>query len=347
MFTATSKFTTAGTRAVAAGIAVLSVAGGLSACSSGSSASTGATSGSTSGLGTTISVGALSNGAAQEVDLHIDPVASIRAELPAAVTSSGQLVIGLGLLPSGAPPLGFIGSDQKTLTGSEPDLGRLVAAVLGLKPVIDNATWDNLFVGIDSGKTDAGFSNITDTEQRKAKYDFASYREDNLGFEVLKSSSWNFDGNYENLAGKTVAVGSGTNQEKILLEWQTKLKGEGKSLTVKYYPDQNTTYLALDSGKIDAYFTPNPSIAYHITQTASTPNPTRSAGKYSGAGATLQGLIAATTKKGSGLAKPIADAINYLIKNGDYTKWLAAWGLSNEAVPTSLVNPPGLPLSNS
>ena len=272
---------------------------------------------------------------------------SIRAELPAKVRDSGELVIGLGLLPSGSVPLGFIGSDQKTLTGSEPDFGRLIAAVLGLQPVVNNSTWDNLFVGIDSQKTDVGFSNITDTEKRKEKYDFASYRQDNLGFETLKTIDWTFDGTAESLAGQTVAVGSGTNQEKILLEWQSKLRSQGKTLTVKYFPEANSTYLALASGKITSYFAPNPSIAYHVTQTASTPNATRSAGKYSGAGSTLQGLIAATTKKGSGLAQPLADAINYLIKNGQYAKWLAAWNLTNEAVPTSQVNPPGLPLSNS
>jgi polar amino acid transport system substrate-binding protein len=58
-------------------------------------------------------------------------------------------------------------------------------------------------------------------------------------------------------------------------------------------------------------------------------------------------LIAATSKKDSGLAKPIADAINYLIEKGQYAKWLAAWHLSNEAVAKSEVNPPGLPLDNS
>lgn len=354
----TSVLSTRRTKGALASAAVIALAATLTACSSsaGGTDAAGATGGSTTGSAssattagqvTTVDVGALSNGAATEVKLTVPEVASIRAELPKTVLDKGSLVVGLGLLPSGAPPLGYVGSDQKTLTGSEPDLGRLVAAVLGLKPQLDNATWDNLFVGIDSGKTDAGFSNITDTEQRKEKYDFACYRQDNLGFEVLKSSSWNFDGNYENLAGQTVAVGSGTNQEKILLEWQTKLKSEGKKLTVKYFPDQNSTYLALDSGKISAYFTPNPSIAYHVTQTATTPNPTRSAGKYSGAGATLQGLICATTKKGDGLAQPIADAINYLIKNGQYAKWLAAWNLTNEAVPTAQVNPPGLPITNS
>ncbi len=108
--------------------------------------------------------------------------------------------------PRGFPPLAFTGDDQKTLTGSEPDLGRLVAAVFGLTPVVKNATWDNLFVGIDTGATDVGFSNITDTEQRKEKYDFACYRQDNLAFTTLKKDDWTFTGDYEALAGMTIAV---------------------------------------------------------------------------------------------------------------------------------------------
>ncbi|MGY1503321.1 ABC transporter substrate-binding protein [Streptomyces sp. QTS52] len=330
-------------RGVSASAAVVSLAAGLAACGGDSDAAT-KTDSAPAG---TVTVGALSNGAAKETQLKVTEVKSISAELPKAVADSGKLVIGVGALPAGFPPLAYVGDDQKTLTGAEPDLGRLVAAVLGLKPEVKNSTWENLFVGIDSGKVDVAFSNVTDTEERKKKYEFASYRQDNLAFEVLNKSTWNFDGNYENLAGQTVSVGAGTNQEKILLEWKAKLAKEGKKLTVKYFQDNNSVYLALSSGKIDAYFGPNPGIAYHITQVAKTPNPTRNAGKFSGAGETLQGLIAATAKKDSGLAKPVADAINQLIKDGQYAKWLAAWNLSNEAVSTSQINPPGLPLDNS
>ncbi|MEU6171402.1 ABC transporter substrate-binding protein [Streptantibioticus parmotrematis] len=325
------------------GAVVAGLVAGLAACG----ATTAASDSTADTAPGTVTVGALSNGAAQQVSLKVPEVASLHAELPKSVATSGQLVIGVGALPAGFPPLAYVGSDQKTLVGSEPDFGRLVAAVLGLKPVVRNSTWDNLFVGIDSGRTDVAFSNVTDTEQRKEKYDFASYRQDNLAFEVLKGNSWNFDGDYENLAGKTVAVGSGTNQEKILLAWKTKLAAQGKSLTVKYFPDDNSTYLALAGRRIDAYFGPNPDIAYHVRQDANTTSATRDAGTYSGAGASLQGLIAATTKKGDGLVKPLADAINYLIKNGQYARWLAAWNLSNEAVTTSRVNPPGLPLGDS
>ena len=329
-------------RGVTAATAVTALAAGLAACGGDSDAATRTT--DTAG---TVTVGRLSNGAAKETTLKVAEVKSISAELPDAVRKSGKLVIGSGTLPSGSPPLGFVGSDQKTLTGSETDLARLVAAVLGLEPEVKRFTWENLFVGIDSGKVNVGFSNITDTEERKQKYEFASYRKDDLAFETLKTSKWTFDGDYEALAGRTVSVGAGTNQERILLEWQNRLKKEGKKLTIKYFQDSPSIYLALGSGKIDAYLGPSPNLSYHVTQTAGTPNATRIAGQYSGAGESLQGLIAATAKKDSGLAKPLADAINHLIDNGQYAKWLAAWNLSNDAVTKSEVNPPGLPLDNS
>ncbi|MFE7928008.1 transporter substrate-binding domain-containing protein [Streptomyces sp. NPDC057456] len=330
-------------RGITVATAVATLATGLAACGGDSDAAT-KTADAASG---SVTIGQFSNGAATETTLKVSEVKSISAELPDAIRKSGKLVVGHGALPSGSAPLDYVGDDQKTLTGSETDIGRLVAAVLGLEPESKNFTWENLFIGIDGGKVDVAFSNVTDTEERKEKYEFASYRQDNLAFEVLKSGNWKFDGDYENLAGKTVSVGSGTNQERILIEWQKKLQSEGKKLTIKHYPDNNGVYLALDSGKIDAHFGPNPSISYHITQTAKTNKPTANAGTFSGAGETLQGLIAATSKKGSGLAKPIADAINYLIDNGQYAKWLAAWNLSNEAVAKSEVNPPGLPLDNS
>ncbi|GAA4157157.1 ABC transporter substrate-binding protein [Gryllotalpicola daejeonensis] len=334
--------TTPITRLRRAGAGLL-VAGALIASVAGCAASS--ADASTQSAKGTVTVGAHSNGAAKETTIDVSTVAKIRAELPASVRKSGELKIGVGALPAGFPPLAFTGDDQKTLTGAEPDLGRLVAAVFGLKPVVSNATWDNLFVGIDTGKTDIGFSNITDTEQRKEKYDFASYRDDNLALEVLKKSTWKWTGP-DSLDGKVVAVSAGTNQEKILLEWQKQLRSEGKNFTIKYFADTNSTYLALSSGKIDIDFGPNPSAAYHDTQTAKTANPTRTEATYSGAGASLQGLIAATTKKGNGLAQPTVDAINYLIENGQYAKWLAAYNLSNEAVQKSELNPPGLPITN-
>ncbi len=326
---------------LAAAALAIALTAGVSACGSDDAAQAE----SAAGTGT-VTIGAQANGIAKPTELKVEKQQRIADSVPDAIKADGTLTIGLGALPTGFPPLAFVGDDDKTLTGAEPDLGRLVAAVLGLKPEINNATWDNLFVGIDSGKTEVGFSNITDTEQRKEKYDFASYRQDNLGFSVKAGNTWNFDKNYKNLAGLKVAVGAGTNQEKILVTWQEKLKAEGKTLEIKYFADTPSTFKAIVSGQIDGYFGPNPGIAYQISRTQGTPDAVRNAGVYSGAGESLQGLIAATTKKDNQLAKALADAINYLIENGQYKQWLAAYNLDTEAVETSQVNPPGLPKSN-
>lgn len=267
-------------------------------------------------------------------------VDSIAAEVPAKIRKRGTLEL---VQSSGsAAPLNFHATDNKTLIGVEPDIAHLVADVLGLKPKFNAVSWENIFVGLDSAKYDAGFSNITVTEERKEKYDFATYREDNLGFEAKKGSGLKVTGP-KDVAGKTVAVQSGTNQEKLLVEWSKENEKAGrKPVDIKYYQNDSDTYLALQSGRIELYLGPNPTAAYH----AATTGKTEVVGTYSGAGSTLQGLIAATTKKDSGLVKPLAAAIDEIIDNGTYAKVLKRWGLSDEAVTKSEINPPGLPKTN-
>ncbi|MFH8618819.1 ABC transporter substrate-binding protein [Streptomyces sp. NPDC017979] len=267
-------------------------------------------------------------------------VDAIAAEVPQEIRERGTLEIANS--SGSAAPLNFYANDNKTVIGVEVDLAHLVAGVLGLEPHVNTVSWENVFVGIDSGKYDVGFSNITDTEERKEKYDFASYREDNLGFAARKGSGLKVTGP-KDVAGRTVAVSSGTNQEKLLVEWSREAVKAGlKPVDIKYYQNDSDTYLALQSGRIDLYLGPHPTAAYH----AATTGRTEVVGTHSGAGATLQGLIAATTKKDSGLAKPLAAALNETISNGTYGRVLARWGLSAEAVPASEVNPPGLPKTN-
>ncbi|TDO30646.1 extracellular solute-binding protein (family 3) [Kribbella sp. VKM Ac-2527] len=96
------------------------------------------------------------------------------ALLPAKVRERGTLIVGAGF-GSGNVPLGFLADDNKTPIGLEVDIAYLVAGALGLKADIQVTSWENLFIGLDSAKYDAGFSNITVTEKRKQKYDFATY----------------------------------------------------------------------------------------------------------------------------------------------------------------------------
>lgn len=53
--------------------------------------------------------------------------------------------------------------------------------------------------------------------------------------------------------------------------------------------------------------------------------------------------VAITTRKGSGLADALTVATNGLIADGTYARILDRWHLSEEALPCSETNPPGLP----
>ncbi|MBB5937309.1 ABC transporter substrate-binding protein [Streptomyces zagrosensis] len=290
---------------------------------------------------------AATSGARTKINLSPDQrristprVESIAAKVPESIRERGALKI---VNSSGSSaPLVFYANDNKTTIGVESDLAHLVANVLGLRPQFNTASWENIFVGLDSGKYDVGFSNITDTEERKKKYDFATYRKDDLAFEARKGSGLKVTGPRD-VAGKTVAVSSGTNQEKLLVEWSKTNERAGlKPVNIKYYETPSDTYLALASRRIELYLGPSPTTAYHVAVAGKT----EIVGTHSGAGASLQGLIAATTKKDNGLVEPLADALNVVIDNGSYAKVLGRWGLSGEALTKSEINPPGLPTTN-
>jgi polar amino acid transport system substrate-binding protein len=265
-------------------------------------------------------------------------VDSIAAELPAAVRESGTLVVGNGSAGGGLPPLGFTADDNKTPIGVEIDIAHLVASVLGLKAEIQTTSWENLFLGLDSGKYQVGISNIGVSELRKEKYDFATYRLGLHAFEAKKGSGLKINGPAD-ISGKTIAVSSGTLQEAILLDWNKQNVAAGrKPANPKYYQQASDTYLALESGRIDLYLGPNPNASYHVATQAKTEIVGTVSSSYP-----VQGLVGITTKKDSGLVKPLADALNAAVADGTYAKVLKKWGLDAEAVPKSLINPPGLP----
>ena len=130
-----------------------------------------------------------------------------------------------------------------------------------------------------------------------------------------------------------------TNQEQILLRWNEQNVKDGlKPAEVQYYDDDVVLYLALETGRADAYLGPNALLSFKAAQE----NKTRLAGNFSG-GWPLLAEIAVTTRKGAGLAEAITHAINTQIGNGNYAKALGRWNLAAEAIEQSRTNPPGLP----
>ncbi len=100
-------------------------------------------------------------------------------------------------------------------------------------------SWEDWPLGVSSGKYDAVISNVTVTEARKKRFDFATYRQDVLGFYVKTTSKITSLKEARDIAGLKIIVGSGTNQEKVLLAWNEANEKAGIApALLQYFDDQ-------------------------------------------------------------------------------------------------------------
>lgn len=276
--------------------------------------------------------------AANKVPVNTPENPAAVAQIPAGHRFAVPGAFTVAVAAQNSPPLTVFSDDNKTLLGSEVDIARLVADSLGLRLNVVPTSWEDWPLGVASGKYDAAISNVTVTKDRKTRFDFATYRKDSLGFYVKTSSPITSLNKAEDIAGLRIIVGSGTNQEAILLAWDKANQAKGlKPFIPVYTKDDAAQTLALQSGRADAYFGPNVIGAWKAALT----HQTRRVGSVDG-GWPKAAHIAVTVKKDNGLVQPINTALNGVIKNGDYDKVLNRWGEGVERLDHSEINPPGL-----
>jgi len=261
----------------------------------------------------------------QRIRAEKDP--ALAAKVPELIGRDGKLTVAT---TAGSIPLSFHATDDKTPIGSELDIAQLVADKLGLELDVQVTSWENWPLKTQSGDFEAVFSNVGVNKDRVKLFDFASYRAAYMGFEAKKSSTYDIKG-ADDISGLKISVGSGTNQEKILLAWNKELEAKGKApATLQYYSSDADTILALSSGRTDLNIAPYPSTVYR----ENTRDDLKVVGKVN-AGWPSETLVAATTLRGNGLAPVISEALNEVIQDGSYGKVLERWGLSEEALPES------------
>ena len=136
------------------------------------------------------------------------------------------------------------------------------------------------------------------------------------------------------LAGRKVIVGSGTNQERILLGWNEDNRAAGRPQAQPVYlTDDASGNLYIQSGRADIFFGPQSVAAYKAALNGQT--------RVVGLGP-KKAWVATTTKKGNGLVFALQAALDGAIARGEYQQVLARWGEQGEAVAQSVVNPPGI-----
>jgi polar amino acid transport system substrate-binding protein len=267
---------------------------------------------------------------ADRVSTDEDPDAA--ALVPDAIAADGKLTV--GIVGAGDPPLAFLADDNSTVVGSEVDIASLVAESLGLELDVRNISWEQWPLSVQSGDVEAVFSNVGVNAERLQLFDFATYRQGIMAFTAAPDSDLAITG-AEDIAGLTLAVGSGTNQERILLDWNKTNEAAGlEPATLDYYANAADALLAIKSGRVDAYLGPNPNAVYQQSKGQVTIVGTVNAGWPNTT------YVAATTLKGNGLVDAVQAGLQHAFDDGSYAATLDRWGLADEAVDAPVVNPP-------
>lgn len=195
--------------------------------------------------------------------IHVSRNETAIALIPAGYKFAQPGKFTVAVSTNASPPLAMMANDDKTTIGSEADTAQLIADSLGLQLNVVLTSWEDWPLGVSSGKYDAVISNVTVTEARKKRFDFATYRQDVLGFYVKTSSKISKIQQASDIAGLKIIVDSGTNQEKVLLAWNDANEKAGlQPALLQYFDDKAAAQLAVQSGRSDALFGPNSVNAY-------------------------------------------------------------------------------------
>ena len=249
------------------------------------------------------------------------------ADIPAAIKAKGTLAVAADATYA---PNEFVGPNGKTVIGMDADLAKALAASLGLKAKVVNATFDAIIPGLAAHKYDLGMSSFTDTKEREQTVDFVTYFSAGTSF-FVKSDGGSTITALADLCGEKVAVEKGTTQASDAAAQKKKCASAGKpAVTVLVFPDQNGANLALSSGRADVGMADSPVAAYQVKQSDGAfklgPKP------Y---GTAPYGIA---IPKDSGLAKPVLAGIKALMADGTYKSILEKWGVASGAISDPVIN---------
>ncbi|MBU9858342.1 cystine ABC transporter substrate-binding protein [Rahnella bonaserana] len=157
------------------------------------------------------------------------------------VKDRGTLIVGL---EGTYPPFSFQGEDGK-LTGFEVEFADALAQHMGVKAKLQPTKWDGMLASLESKRIDVVINQVTISPERQKKYDFSTpYTVSGIQALVKKGAESSIT-KPEDLKGKKVGVGLGTNYE----QW---LRANVPGVDVRTYDDDPTKYQDLRVGRINA-----------------------------------------------------------------------------------------------
>ena len=276
------------------------------------------------------------SGSSESADSSAAPLAD---QLPKAVRDKGVIKVGSDIAYA---PVEFKDDSGKTV-GIDPDLADAMGKQLGVKFEFENGTFDTLLTGLRSKRYDIAMSAMTDTKDRQEGIDADTGKKVGEGVDFLDYftagvSIYTKQGDdqgiktWDDLCGKKIVVQRNTVSNDLAKD-QAKKCPAGKKLSIEAFDNDQQAQTRLRAGGADAGSSDFPVAAY--------------AAKTSGGGkdfvvvgeqveAAPYGI--AIAKSNTELRDALKAALDAIIKNGEYDKIIAKWGVEAGAVKEATLN---------
>jgi polar amino acid transport system substrate-binding protein len=281
------------------------------------------------GGGSSQASGAASGGTAAGASLH--------DKLPKEIQDKGVIKVGSDIAYA---PVEFTDKSGKT-AGMDPDLGAALGRQLGVQVQFENGTFDSLVTGLRAKRYDMIMSAMTDTKDRQngvedgkkvgAGVDFVDYYSAGVSIYTQKGKTQGING-WDDLCGKTIVVERGTVSED-LSKSEAKKCPAGKKVKIEPFDTDQQAQVRLKSGGADAGSSDSPIAAYAV-KTSGGGNDFQLVGKT--VQAAPYGI--AVTKGDTQLTQALQQALDAIIKSGEYQKILQKWGAGDGAITSAVLN---------
>ena len=248
--------------------------------------------------------------------------------VPAEIKAAGVLSIGTDAT---YPPFESIDPSSHEIVGFDADLGRAIAATMGLKANLVNTPFDNLIPSLASGKLAMAMSSIGDTKEREGVVDFVTYYWNSTNLLVSASNTKGLG--TDHLCGAKIGVERGSLQQTAILPGlMAKCADQDPSLAAgSVFKSSTDAVLALHSGRIDGVL----SDAVANDHAADT-----SYGQLKTVGPLLRNKSpgGVAIRKASGLQGAVLAAVKKLMSDGTYAAALKTWHLEPIGIDAPVLN---------
>jgi polar amino acid transport system substrate-binding protein len=235
------------------------------------------------------------------------------------------------------PPQEFFDANGNP-TGSDIDIGAEIAKRLGLQEVVENTVFDTIIAALQGNKCDIIISAQNITADRLKQVDMIPFFHAGQSFVVAKGNPDNIAATTD-LCGKSVGAENGTTEADHLngtgdykaadgLSNQCVAAGKAK-IDVQLFSKDSDALLALQSGKVAAYFTDSPVAGYYTVQ-----QPTLFE--------LVPGLVLDDVTEGISVSKDkpaleagVKAALQSMIDDGTYLTILKKYGVQDDAVTST------------